>query len=335
MTPFSTMRHFKTYQAGLVAGRGLNTRTIIIPAGTCGRASGATELVEAVRRALRKSMLDGKLDLRVTGCHGFCQMEPSVLVAPEGVFYPRVDPKHVDRLVAAAAAGEVLEDLVWRDSEGRAVPLQKDVPFFARQMRTILSRNELVDPERVETYVEAGGYTSLLRVLSKEPGWVLDQVKRSGLRGRGGAGFPTGMKWELLAKQPENGGKILVCNADEGDPGAYMDRSVLEGNPHSILEGMLIGARATGATSGIVYVRNEYPLAIKHLHLALRQARELGLLCNNVLGTGMSFDVQVVEGAGAFVCGEETALIASIEGRMGQPRQRPPFPIQRGIGGRP
>ena len=335
MTPFTTMRHFKTHQAGLVAGRGRNTRTIVIPAGTCGRASGATELIDAVSSALRNSGLDGKVDLRVTGCHGFCQMEPSLLVAPEAVFYPRFDLKHADRLVAAAARGEVLEDLVWRDADGRPVPLQKDVPFFARQVRTILSRNELVDPERVETYLESGGYTSLLRALAEEPAWALDEVKKSGLRGRGGAGFATGVKWELLARQPENGGKILVCNADEGDPGAYMDRSVLEGNPHSILEGMLIGARATGAATGIVYVRNEYPLAIKHVHLALRQARELGLLGNNVLGTGMTFDIQVVEGAGAFVCGEETALIASIEGRMGQPRQRPPFPIQKGIGGRP
>jgi NADH-quinone oxidoreductase subunit F len=335
MTPFNTMRHFKTYQAGFVAGRARNTRTIVIPAGTCGRASGATELIDAVANALRGSGLDGKLDLRVTGCHGFCQMEPSLLVAPEGVFYPRFDLKHAGRLVQAAAEGEVLEDLVWRDAKGRPVPLQKDVPFFARQVRTILARNECVDPERIDTYLESGGYTSLLRALSEEPAWTLDQVKKSGLRGRGGAGFATGLKWELLAKQSENGGKILVCNADEGDPGAYMDRSVLEGNPHSILEGMLIGARATGATSGIVYVRNEYPLAIEHLHQALRQARGLGLLGNNVLGTGMAFDVQVVEGAGAFVCGEETALIASIEGRMGQPRQRPPFPIQHGIGGRP
>jgi len=334
MTPFNTMRHFKTYQANLCARAG-KTRAIIVPAGTCGRASGAMKVVEALQKAMETAAPDGRLELRVTGCHGFCQMEPSVLAAPDGVFYPRVNPKDAERLIQAAAAGEIVEDLVWRDAQGKPVPLQKDIPFFARQKRSILGRNESVDPERVETYLESGGYSALLRALAKDPEWLVDQVKQSGLRGRGGAGFPTGVKWELLARQPLNGGKILVCNADEGDPGAYMDRSVLEGNPHSIIEGMLIGARATGATTGIVYVRNEYPLAIEHLHLALRQARDMDLLGQNILGAGMAFDIEVVEGAGAFVCGEETALIASIEGLMGQPRQRPPFPIQKGIGGKP
>ena len=172
--------------------------------------------------------------------------------------------------------------------------------------------------------------------MSKQnPAWVVEQVKCSGLRGRGGGGFPTGLKWELLAKHSSSRGKFLVCNADEGDPGAYMDRSVLEGNPHSIIEGMVIGAYGTGATEGIVYVRNEYPVAVKHLNIALNQARQLGLLGENILGTGFSFDIKLVKGAGAFVCGEETALIRSIEGKMGEPRQRPPFPVQKGIDGKP
>ncbi|MGB6647149.1 MAG: NADH-ubiquinone oxidoreductase-F iron-sulfur binding region domain-containing protein, partial [Bacteroidota bacterium] len=204
------------------------------------------------------------------------------------------------------------------------------------QVRTILSRNERIDPIRILHYIEAGGYEALATVLERgDPTWVVEQVKLSGLRGRGGAGFPTGRKWELLAQQRNGRGKILVCNADEGDPGAYMDRSVLEGNPHSIIEGMIIGAFATGATEGVVYVRNEYPLAIKHLIIALRQAMDMGLLGSEILGTGFSFDINLVKGAGAFVCGEETSLIRSVEGKMGEPRQRPPYPVQRGIDGKP
>jgi NADH-quinone oxidoreductase subunit F len=216
------------------------------------------------------------------------------------------------------------------------VERQGDVPFFRGQTRSILSLNEKVDPIRIYNYVEHGGYAAFIKVLTQgDPRWVLDEVKASGLRGRGGAGFPTGLKWEALANQPNGRGKFLVCNADEGDPGAYMDRSVLEGNPHSIIEGMLIGAFASGATDGVVYVRTEYPLAIKHLVIALRQARELGLLGEDILGTGFSFDIRMVKGAGAFVCGEETALIRSIEGKMGEPRQRPPFPVEKGIEGKP
>jgi len=203
-------------------------------------------------------------------------------------------------------------------------------------VRTLLSRGEKIDPIRIYHYIQNDGYSALAAVLAKrDPGSVLEEVKASGLRGRGGAGFPTGMKWEMLSRQPDGRGKILVCNADEGDPGAYMDRSLLEGNPHSIIEGMIIGAFATGATEGIVYVRDEYPLAIKHLIIALRQARELGLLGENILGTGLSFSLDFMRGAGAFVCGEETALIQSIEGRMGEPRQRPPYPVQGGIDGKP
>jgi len=333
----NSLRDFKAFQGGLVNDRDPNGRTLVIPAGTCGRASGADDLIRSVRETLLHSGLAHKVHVRVTGCHGFCEVEPSILVEPEGVLYPRVSVKAVGRIVEAAARGEILEDLAWADPvDGVPIPRQKDIPFFKKQVRTILSRNEQVDPERVETYIESGGYAALAKALERgNPEWVIQEVKTSGLRGRGGAGFPTGVKWELLAKQPCTQGKFLVCNADEGDPGAYMDRSVLEGNPHSILEGMLIGAYATGATEGIIYVRNEYPLAIKHVNVALEQAEELGLLGQDILGAGYSFEIRVVQGAGAFVCGEETALIRSIEGRMGEPRQRPPFPVQSGIGGKP
>jgi len=311
--------------------------TVIIPAGTCCQASGANELIRAAKREILAQGLTERVNLRITGCHGFCQMEPSVLVTPGRVFYPRLTPASMGRVVAAAAVGAVLEDLLLHDPDsGRRYVSQEELPFFRKQVRTILGQSEHVDPVRIYHYVEHDGYRALAQILEQRtPAQVIKELKDSGLRGRGGAGFPTGVKWELLAQQDGSGGKYLVCNGDEGDPGAYMDRSVLEGNPHSVIEGMLIGAFATGATRGVLYVRNEYPLAIKHLVIALRQARELGLLGERILGTDFGFDLTLVRGAGAFVCGEETALIHSIEGQIGEPRQRPPFPIERGIEGRP
>jgi NADH-quinone oxidoreductase subunit F len=314
-----------------------NVPRIVIPTGTCGQASGANDLIRVAKREILANGLTKKVRLRITGCHGFCQMEPSVLVEPRRVFYPRVGLKEMEHIVEAAANNKVLPDLLFVDSEtGKSVEKQDDIPFFNKQFRRLLAWNEKVDPIRIYDYIESGGYSVLVDVFAKgDPDWVVQEVKHSGLRGRGGGGFPTGLKWELLTKQPNNHGKLLVCNADEGDPGAYMDRSVLEGNPHSIIEGMIIGAHGTGATEGIVYVRHEYPYAIKHLNIALKQAHELGLLGQDILGTGFSFDIKVVKGAGAFVCGEETALIRSVEGKMGEPRQRPPFPIQKGIDGKP
>jgi NADH:ubiquinone oxidoreductase subunit F (NADH-binding)/(2Fe-2S) ferredoxin/NAD-dependent dihydropyrimidine dehydrogenase PreA subunit len=311
--------------------------TIVISAGTCGQASGANDLIRVAKREIIAKNLANRVALRITGCHGFCEMEPSVLVEPSGTFYPRVPLKKMARIVSAVARGEIVEDLLYVDPlTEKRVERQQDLPFYKHQVRTILSRNEKVDPIRIYNYIEGGGYSALVKVLETgAPESALEEVKASGLRGRGGAGFPTGIKWELLANQRNGNGKYLVCNADEGDPGAYMDRSVLEGNPHSIIEGMLIGAFATGATDGVIYVRNEYPLAIKHLVIALRQAHELGLLGNDILGTGLSFNLEIVRGAGAFVCGEETALMKSVEGKIGEPRQRPPFPVQKGIDGKP
>jgi NADH-quinone oxidoreductase subunit F len=311
--------------------------TLVIPAGTCGQASGANDLIRMTKRTLLERGLGDRVRLRITGCHGYCQAEPSVLVEPGRTFYPRVKLDDMARIVEAVAENRVLDELLFLDpASGRRIERQDDVPFFANQHRRLLARNEGVDPIRIYNAVERGGYASFVSLLrSGKPGDVIDSLRAAGLRGRGGAGFPTWRKWKMLADQPGECGKFLVCNADEGDPGAYMDRSLLEGNPHSILEGMLIGAFATGASEGVVYVRTEYPLAIKHLTIALRQAHELGLLGKDVLGTGFAFDVSLVRGAGAFVCGEETALMASVEGRMGEPRQRPPFPVQRGIEGRP
>jgi NADH-quinone oxidoreductase subunit F len=337
MERLKSLEEFRALAGRIAADRDPNIPVIVFSAGTCGQASGANDLIRVAKREVLAKGLADKLRLRITGCHGFCQAEPSVLVEPRGTFYPRLAAKDMPRVVEAAARNTVLEDLLWRDPKTRKrVENREDIPFFKSQTRTILSRNEKVDPIRIYDYIENGGYAALERVLeSGEPGWVVGEVKASGLRGRGGAGFPTGVKWEMLARQKNGAGKFLVCNADEGDPGAYMDRSVLEGNPHSIIEGMLIGAFGTGATNGVVYVRTEYPLAIKHLVIALRQARALGLLGANILGTGFSFDIEMVKGAGAFVCGEETALIRSAEGERGEPRQRPPYPVEKGIEGKP
>jgi len=259
------------------------------------------------------------------------------MVEPQRAVYPKVRPEDAGTIVLAAVAGQLVTDLLWKDpGSGRPVPRQEDLPFLSKQVRRLLSRNERVDPTSIGDYLAQGGYAAAAGALArKDPLWVVDEVKKSGLRGRGGAGFPTGRKWELLAAEPNRNGKFIVCNADEGDPGAYMDRSLLEGNPHSILEGMIIGAYATGAAQGVIYVRNEYPLAIEHASRALQQARELGLMGDDILGTGFSFDISLVRGAGAFVCGEETALIRSIEGSTPEPRQRPPYPIQKGIHGKP
>ena len=309
---------------------------VVVCAGTACQASKSNDLIRVIKRHIVEKGLVGRLALRVTGCHGFCEMGPFILTETQQAFYTQVKLDDVPRIIEAVLSGGYVEDLLYRDpSTGQTYYKRDDIPFFKNQTRSILGLNQKIDPIRIYDYVAQGGYAALGKVLRKgDPQWVLDQVKRSGLRGRGGGGFPTGLKWELLARQPGDG-KFLVCNADEGDPGAYMDRSVLEGNPHCILEGMVIGAYGTRATEGIVYVRNEYPVAVKHLNIALQQARALGVLGQNILGTEFSFDIKMVKGAGAFVCGEETAIIHSIEGKMGEPRQRPPFPIQKGIDGKP
>ncbi len=337
MEPLKSIDEFRTLQARLIADQDPAIPTIVIPAGTCGQASGANDLIRVTKRELLARKLIEKIRLRITGCHGFCEMEPSVLIEPSGTFYPKVRPKDMVRIIEALARNEVLQDLLFADPETRnPIERQNDIPFFKKQVRRILALNQKVDPIRIYDFIENKGYSALGEVLARgNPAWAIDEVKASGLRGRGGAGFPTGAKWELLAKQPDGRGKVIVCNGDEGDPGAYMDRSLLEGNPNRVIEGMVIGAYATGASEGVIYVRNEYPLAIKHLVIALRQARQLGLLGENILGTGFSFDIKLVKGAGAFVCGEETALMRSIEGRIGEPGQRPPYPVQKGIDGLP
>lgn len=337
MPKVNSINELKELKSRIIADHDSSIPTIVISAGTCGQASGANDLIRVTKRELIKNGLTNRIHIRITGCHGFCEMEPSVLIEPSRIFYPKVTTENMSRIIKSIYREEILEDLLFKHPEtGEPIVRQEEIPFYSKQKRLLLSMNEKIDPIRLFNYLENGGYDSFIKVLEKEdPRWVIDEMKYSGLRGRGGGGFPTGQKWEMLAAQRNGKEKYLVCNADEGDPGAYMDRSLLEGNPHSIIEGMLIGAYATGATNGIIYVRNEYPLAIKHLIIALRLAHEYGLLGENILGTGFSFDIDIVRGAGAFVCGEETALIRSVEGKMGEPRQRPPFPIEKGIYGKP
>ena len=311
---------------------------IVISAGTCGQASGANDIIRIVKKYILERKIQDKISLRVTGCQGFCEMYPFIVVEPGKNLYPKLDMKDVPQIIDAALKGDVVEKLLYWDSiENKYCISKEDIPFYKRQTRVILSKNELIDPIRILDYVKRGGYGALEKVLENpDTDWIIQEVKRSGLRGRGGAGFPTGIKWEVVRESGNGVGlKFIVCNGDEGDPGAYMDRSLLESNPHSIIEGMIIAGIAIGSSKGIIYVRNEYPLAIKHLIIAIRQASEINILGEDILGTGLSFDIEIVQGGGAFVCGEETALIRSIEGKRGEPRQRPPYPADKGIWGFP
>jgi NADH-quinone oxidoreductase subunit F len=276
-------------------------------------------------------------DVKVTGCHGFCEKGPLVVIHPQGIMYTNVKVSDVAEIVGETIVNNtVIERLLYVDPQtNEEIECEQDVPFYKHQHRLILGLNGLLDPTRIEEYISQGGFDSLKKVLvSLSPEDVIEEMKKSGLRGRGGAGFPTGFKWELCRQQPGDV-KYVICNADEGDPGAYMDRSIMEGNPHLVLEGMIIGAYAMGANQGYVYIRNEYPLAVKHLRQAISQAEEVGLLGENILDSGFDFTVKIKLGSGAFVCGEETALIASIEGQIGEPRPRPPYPAEFGLWGKP
>src|SRR4030042_762307 len=285
MLRLSSINELKELRSVLFNATDESKPRIVICAGTACQASGSSYIIRAAKRYIIEKRLVGKVALRITGCHGFCEMGPFILTEPQQAFYMQVKLADVPRIIEALLSDKYVKDLLYQDTHtSKKYYRRDDIPFFKNQQRSILGMNQRIDPIRIYDYIVPKGYVALEEVLSKQnPGWVVQQVKNSQLRGRGGGGFPTGLKWELLAKQPGNRGKFLVCNADEGDPGAYMDRSVLEGNPHSIIEGMIIGAYGTGATEGVVYVRNEYPLAIKHLTIALRQARETGLLGQNIL----------------------------------------------------
>jgi NADH:ubiquinone oxidoreductase subunit F (NADH-binding)/(2Fe-2S) ferredoxin/NAD-dependent dihydropyrimidine dehydrogenase PreA subunit len=333
-------------QAAIAAGAGAHITSdagleIRICAGTACHASGRVALKKAVDAALEERGLAGKVAVIETGCHGFCEQGPIMVLRPRGVFYPRVQPKDVAEIIDTSVLGDgVVERLLYKDpATGAPVALEREIPFYALQTRIVLGLNGKVDPFSLDDYLAHGGYTALAKVLSEaNPVAVIDEIERSGLRGRGGAGFPTGKKWRTSRRNPGDV-HYIICNADEGDPGAFMDRSVLEGNPHSVIEGMIIAAYAigwgNGPVAGYVYVRHEYPFAVERLRFALEQARERGLLGKNILGSGFDFDIRINQGAGAFVCGESTALTASIEGLRGMPRGKHIRTAAHGLWGQP
>jgi len=301
------------------------------------RAQKSMKVLEALRTEIEKQQLQDKVAIRKTGCHGFCEMGPIIVIEPANIFYCRVKPKDITEIVSETiVSGNIVERLLWKDPETKKrTETERELPIYKKQQKTISFNSGKIDPTDIEDYIAADGYAALAKVLSSmPPAEVVDTVVASGLRGRGGGGFPAGIKWRLCAAAPGEV-KYIIANGDEGDPGAFMDRSLMEGDPHSIIEGMIIGAYAIGASQGFLYVREEYPIAIDHLATAIKQAAEYGLLGENILGSGFSLALRINKGAGAFVCGEETALMISIEGRSGTPRSRPPYPAIEGLWGKP
>ena len=309
---------------------------VLVCGGTACCSSGGTAVVEAFKKELEAAGLKDKVQVVVTGCLGFCEQGPIVKILPQGTFYVQVKPEDVKEIVAEhLVKGRVVQRLCYDPEQAKKLVAEANIPFYQKQYRIVLRNCGIIDPEKIEDYIARDGYKAIEKVLFEmTPEQVVEEILKSGLRGRGGAGFPTGMKWKFAQQQPK-GQKYMVCNADEGDPGAYMDRSTLEGDPHSILEAMTIAGYAIGASKGFIYIRAEYPLAIERLQIAIKQAHELGLLGDDILGSGFSFDIELRFGAGAFVCGEETALLQSIEGNRGMPKPRPPFPAVKGLWGRP
>jgi len=311
--------------------------TVTVCAGTGCLACGCNDVAEALREALAAAGLTRDIELKTTGCHGPCERGPLVLIQPEGVFYQKVKPSDAPLIVEQTLVNQrLVERLLFKDpATGKPVKLAKDIPFFDKQMRLLSEVNADIDPTAINDYLALSGYKALANVLSNmQSQEVIDAITQSGLRGRGGGGFPTGRKWASCRKA-EGEVKYVICKAVEGDPGAFMDRSLLEGNPHAIIEGMLIGAYAVGSNHGYVYVRNEYPLAFKNLNIAIAQAGDLGLLGKNILGTDFDFNLEVSRGGGAFVCGESTALMASLEGKVGEPRAKYIHTVDQGLWNRP
>ncbi|MCX7884211.1 MAG: NADH-quinone oxidoreductase subunit NuoF [Caloramator sp.] len=310
---------------------------LLVCGGTGCKASGSSEIIEIFEKEIEKAGLKDEIHVITTGCFGFCEKGPIVKVTPDNVFYVEVNSEKAVRIINEhIIKGRIVEEYLYKEPITKEfLPEQSDMPFYKKQIRIALRNCGFIDPENIYEYIAADGYQALGKVLSEmTPEEVIEEVKKSGLRGRGGGGFPTGLKWEMTRKS-ESKQKYVICNADEGDPGAFMDRSILEGDPHSVLEAMAICGYCIGADKGYIYIRAEYPLAIQRLRIAIKQAYELGLLGKNILSSNFSFDIDLKYGAGAFICGEETALINSIEGGRGEPTVKPPFPAQKGLWKKP
>jgi len=337
MNKIKSVSDLKRWKKDIIERQKQVKTTVSVCGGTGCHAYGCKKVRDQFAKAIKKNKMVNKIRLRFTGCRGLCERGPIVTIQPQGIFYQRVQEKDVPLILSETVKkGKLLDHLLYDDSvTKRKVTSEKKIPFYKAQNRLILGNNGLIEPTEIEDYIGIGGYNALSKaLLEMKPEQIIDEVKASGLRGRGGAGFPTGKKWEDCRKAAGDM-KYIICNCDEGDPGAYMDRSLLEGNPHSVLEGMIMGAYAIGGTHGYIYVRHEYPLACKNAETAIKQARKAGLLGKNILGSGFSFDVEIAKGGGAFVCGESTALIASIEGRVGEPRSKQIHLVEQGLLGKP
>lgn len=312
--------------------------TVLVCSGTGCSSAGSEGVSDTLKKEIKKHGLEDEVEVVQTGCHGLCAMGPIVIVYPDGTYYSRIRPNDVPRIVEEhLLKGRPVEELIFKAEQGDEMLTLSDTAFYKKQTRIVLRNCGVIDPEKIDEYIGRGGYEALGKVLTEmTPEQVIETILASGLRGRGGAGFPTGLKWKFCADNKEDPEyKYVCCNADEGDPGAFMDRSVLEGDPHAVLEAMAIAGYAIGSHHGFIYVRAEYPLAVTRLQIAISQAEEYGLLGKNIFGTDFSFDIKLRLGAGAFVCGEETALMTSIEGKRGEPRPRPPFPALKGLFGKP
>jgi NADH-quinone oxidoreductase subunit F len=337
MKRLNSYRELEHLRERIQEQRGAITTNIMVCGGTGCQASNSPTVIAALKKELAKQKLDSKVRLCVTGCHGFCEQGPVMIIEPGNIFYCHLEPEDAFEIVTQTVArGEVIERLLYLDTAtGKRFKTVSEVPFYRAQDRQILSKNLMVDPCSVEDYVAAGGYSALAKVLKGIASTqVIKDIETAKLRGRGGGGFPTGRKWKEC-REAAGDEKYVICNADEGDPGAYMDRCVLEGNPHLVMEGMMIGAWAVGARKGYIYVRNEYPLAVEHSRTAVAQAKALGLLGENILGTSFSFDIEIARGGGAFVCGESSALMASVEGKVGEPRPKDVHAVVEGLFSKP
>ncbi len=337
MARLSSPQELEKYREELLTSRNPNQPVITVCGGTGCHASGCHAVVEAFREVLKEKAKSNGIVLRVTGCHGFCERGPLVVIHPQRIFYQKVKPDDVPTIFKETVLnGKVIQDLLYEHPvTGEKIVSEEEVPFYQRQKRIIFGNNGSIDPTSIEDYLAVGGYRALIKALfSMKPVEIIEEVKKANLRGRGGGGFPAGLKWEQCRNAPGTI-KYVVCNADEGDPGAYMDRSLLEGNPHSVLEGMIIGAYAIGSKEGYIFVRHEYPLALENIGIAIQQAKEWGLLGENILGSGFSFDIKISRGGGAFVAGESTALMATIEGNVGEPRAKHIHTVISGLYDRP
>ena len=339
MKNLKTALELEQLRARILSERDPNRTCVVTSVGTCGLARGSGDVAQAIFKTLSDLGLEDSIDIRTTGCHGFCEIEPVVVIYPGRILYQHVTPADIPKIISESVIKDkVIRRLLYQDSStGRRVIYEQDIPFYSKQNRLLLDSSRLVDPYKIEDYLAIGGYSALPKALLKmQPEEVIEEIGKSGLRGRGGGGFPTAAKWESCRNAPSfDGIRYVICNADEGDPGAYMDRSLLEGNPHSVIEGMIIGGYAIGSHYGYVYVRQEYPLAVKNLSIALEQAREHGLLGKNILSSGFGFDIKISRGGGAFICGESTALMASLEGSIGEPRPKHIHTVISGLKGKP